>query len=89
MLVLMGLSDLLFQKQIISEYYISNHVMHKNFFECMFLSCRNVMKQGKFNGGLIGRAVGGFFPLPLDVLGQVLYCFCCFCCVCTYFMGLK
>ena len=67
-LALLGLSDLLFQKQIISEYYISNHVMHKNYFECMFLSCRNVMKQGKFNGGLIGRAVGAFFS---SVLGRV------------------
>ncbi len=74
-LVLMGLSDLLFQKQIISEYYISNHVMHKNFFECMFLSCRNVMKQGKFNGGLIGRAVGGFFSSALGRVGASIILF--------------
>lgn len=74
-LTLLGLSDLLFQKQIISEYYTSNHVMHKNYFECMFLSCSNVIKQGKFNGGLIGRTVGGFFSSALGRVGAGIILF--------------
>ena len=66
-LTLLGLSDQIFEKQIITEYYTSNHVMHKGYFDCMFLTCKNVMAEGRFNGGLLGRAVGSVF-LPGEKL---------------------
>lgn len=74
-LTLMGLSDLLFEKQIITEYYISNHVLHKEYFECMFLTCEDVITRGKFNGGLIGRAVGAVFATFIGKVGAIIILF--------------
>ena len=71
-LSLQGLSDLLFGKQIITEYYTSNHVLHRDYFECMFLTCRDVMTRGKFNGGLLGRAMSTVFS---KIIGDVGACF--------------
>lgn len=74
-LSLMGLSDLIFQKQIITEYYISNHVFHKEYFDCMYLTCSDVMSHGKFNGGLLGRAVGGIFSTVIGRAGAIIVLF--------------
>lgn len=74
-LSLQGLSDLLFGRQIITEYYISNHVLHRDYFECMFLTCRDVIMRGKFNGGLCGRAISSVFS---KVLGNIGACFILF-----------
>ncbi len=74
-LSLMGLSDLIFGKDIISEYYISNHVFHKGYFDCMYLSCEDVISKGKFNGGLLGRAVSAIFSSIIGKAGAVIVIF--------------
>lgn len=74
-LTLLGLSDRIFEKQIITEYYTSNHVLHRDYFECMFLTCKNVMEKGKFNGGLLGRAVGSVFSQFIGKVGAVVILF--------------
>lgn len=52
------LIELLFPKEILTEYYTSNHVLHHNFLECLYMSLRDVAKGGKGSGGIIGRAIG-------------------------------
>lgn len=74
-LTLLGLSDQIFGKQIITEYYTSNHVLHRGYFDCMFLTCKNVMAEGKFNGGLLGRAVGSLFSQFLGKVGAIVILF--------------
>lgn len=74
-LSLMGLSDLIFEKQIITEYYISNHVFHKDYFDCMYLTCDNVLSRGKFNGGLCGRGVSSIFSAVIGKVGAVIVIF--------------
>lgn len=59
--MLLGVSDLLFNEEIISEYYTSNHVLHKNYFECMNLTFDNIMNGGKGNAGIIGRFISTVF----------------------------
>lgn len=74
-LTLLGLSDQIFEKQIITEYYTSNHVMHKGYFDSMFLTCKNVMAEGRFNGGLLGRAVGSVFSQFMGKVGAIVILF--------------
>ena len=80
-LSLLGLTDLLFGKQIITEYYTSNHVLHKNYFECMHLTVTDVMTKGKFSGGLCGRAVGTVFSTVIGKIGAsvILFALLFFC----------
>lgn len=59
--LLLGISDLLFKQEIISEYYTSNHVLHKNYFECMNLTFEDVLNGGKGNAGIVGRLLGTVF----------------------------
>ncbi len=59
--LLLGISDLLSGQEIISEYYTSNHVMHKKYFECMDLTLGDVIKNGKGNPGLLGRFISSLF----------------------------
>lgn len=59
--LLLGISDLLSGQEVISEYYTSNHVMHKKYFECMDLTLGDVIKNGKGNPGLLGRFISGLF----------------------------
>ena len=81
MLSLLGLTDLLFGKQIITEYYTSNHVLHRNYFECMHLTFTDVMSKGKFNGGLCGRAVAAVFSTVIGKIGAsvILFALLFFC----------
>ena len=74
-LSLLGLTDLLFGKQIITEYYSSNHVMHKGYFECMNMTLTDVLTKGKFNGGLCGRAVGTVFSMVIGKIGATIILF--------------
>lgn len=53
-----ALIELLFPREILTEYFTTNHVLHRNYFECMYMSLRDVAKGGKGSGGIIGRAVG-------------------------------
>lgn len=80
-LALLGLSDLIFQRQIITEYYTSNHVLHKDYFECMSLTCKNVVEHGKFNGGLCGRAISAVFSMIIGKIGAgiILFALLLFC----------
>lgn len=59
--MLLGISDLLFKEEIISEYYTSNHVLHKNYFECMNLTFDNIINGGKGNAGILGRMISTIF----------------------------
>ena len=59
--LLLGISDLLSGQEIISEYYTSNHVMHKKYFECMDLTLGDVIKSGKGNPGMLGRFISSLF----------------------------
>ncbi len=59
--LLLGISDLLFKQEIISEYYTSNHVLHKNYFECMNLTLDDVINGGKGNAGIAGRLISTVF----------------------------
>ena len=70
-LSVLGLCDLLFQQQIITEYYTTNHVMHPAYADCMFRTCKDVMEKGKGNAGLIGRAVGTIFSGLIGKIGAV------------------
>ena len=70
-LSVLGLCDLLFQQQIITEYYTTNHVMHPAYADCMFRTCKDVMEKGKGNAGLIGRAVGTIFSSLIGKIGAV------------------
>ena len=70
-LSVLGLCDLLFQQQIITEYYTTNHVMHPVYADCMFRTCKDVMEKGKGNAGLIGRAVGTIFSGLIGKIGAV------------------
>ena len=70
-LSVLGLCDLLFQQQIITEFYTTNHVMHPAYADCMFRTCKDVMEKGKGNAGLIGRAVGTIFSSLIGKIGAV------------------
>ena len=70
-LSVLGLCDLLFQQQIITEYYTTNHVMHPAYADCMFRTCKDVMEKGKGNAGLIGRVVGTIFSGLIGKVGAV------------------
>ena len=70
-LSVLGLCDLLFQQQIITEFYTTNHVMHPAYADCMFRTCKDVMEKGKGNAGLIGRAVGTIFSGLIGKIGAV------------------
>lgn len=70
-LSVLGLCDLLFQQQIITEYYTTNHVMHPAYADCVFRTCKDVMEKGKGNAGLIGRAVGTIFSGLIGKIGAV------------------
>lgn len=59
--LLLGVSDLVFKQEIISEYYTSNHVLHKAYFECMNLTFGDIINGGKGNAGLIGRMISTVF----------------------------
>lgn len=60
-MLLLGVSDLVFKQEIISEYYTSNHVLHKAYFECMNLTLEDIINGGKGNAGLIGRMISTIF----------------------------
>ncbi len=88
-LALLGLTDLIFKKQTLTECYTSNHVLHKKYFECMFLSCSDMCKDGKFSGGLCGRAVSLVFSSVIGKIGAGVILFVLFL-LCLYiFYGVE
>lgn len=88
-LSLLTLSHLLFNKDTIIEYYKINHTSNKNFFACMYASCDNVMRWGKFNGGILGEAFGSLFSKMLGRVGAVLIVFGLLCLFGYIFYGVE
>lgn len=65
LLVLDTLKELLFRGEILTEYFTSNHVLHKDYLKCLYMSLEDVAKYGRGSGGILGRAVG-------DALASIL-----------------
>lgn len=59
--LLLGISDLIFKQEIISEYYTSNNVLHKDYFECINMTFEDIMDGGKGNAGILGRIISTVF----------------------------
>lgn len=82
LLVLLGaLTELIFQQEILTEYFMSNHVLHHEYFKCLYMSLEDVAKHGKGSGGIIGRGIGtalssviGKGGTAVVLLGMILLC---------------
>ena len=82
LLVLLGaLTELIFQQEILTEYFTSNHVLHHEYFKCLYMSLEDVVKHGKGSGGIIGRGIGtalssviGKGGAAVVLLGLILLC---------------
>ncbi len=58
--LMLGITDIIFKKQIMSEYYSSNRVMHHGL-DCVNLTLEDVLADGRASSGMIGRAASGLF----------------------------
>jgi S-DNA-T family DNA segregation ATPase FtsK/SpoIIIE len=58
LLLLDALKELLLPGEILTEYFTSNRVLHKDYFQCLYLSFEDVATKGKGSGGIIGRTIG-------------------------------
>lgn len=82
LVVLLGaLTELIFQQEILTEYFTSNHVLHHEYFKCLYMSLEDVAKHGKSSGGIIGRGIGtalssviGKGGAAVVLLGLILLC---------------
>ena len=82
LMVLLGaLTELIFQQEILTEYFTSNHVLHHEYFKCLYMSLEDVAKHGKGSGGIIGRGIGtalssviGKGGAAVVLLGLILLC---------------
>lgn len=70
--LLLGITDLLFKQEIMSEYYTSNHVMHPKYFECVNLTLGDVLSKGKTNPGMAGRLISSIFSKIIGETGAVI-----------------
>ncbi len=70
--LMLGISDLLSGQEIITEYYTSNHVMHKKYFECMDLTLGDMVEKGKGNPGILGRLISSIFSKITGEVGAVV-----------------
>lgn len=70
--LMLGISDLLSGQEIITEYYTSNHVMHKKYFECMDLTLGDMVVKGKGNPGIFGRVISTIFSKITGEVGAVV-----------------
>lgn len=70
--LLLGITDLLFKQEIMSEYYTSNHVMHPKYFECVNLTLGDVLNNGKANAGMAGRLISSIFSKIIGETGAVI-----------------
>lgn len=71
-LFLLGITDLIFKAEIITEYYSSNHVLHHNYFECMSMTFNDMITTGRGNAGLLGRAVSSIFVKITGEVGAIV-----------------
>ena len=44
-------------RRLLTEYFTSNHVLHHDYFQCLYMSLEDVAKYGKGSGGIIGRGI--------------------------------
>ncbi len=70
--LVLGISDLLSGQEIITEYYTSNNVMHKKYFECMDLTLSDMVEKGKGNPGILGRIISSIFSKITGEVGAVI-----------------
>ncbi len=72
---LAAITDLLSKKEVITEYYTSNHVMHPKYFECMNLTLEDVLETGKSSGGLLGRIISSLLSKVCGNVGACILLF--------------
>ena len=72
---LAAITDLVTKKEVITEYYTSNHVMHPAYFECMNLTLEDVLETGKSSGGLIGRWISSILSKICGNVGACILLF--------------
>ena len=58
LLLLGAFTELILRQEILTEYFTSNHVLHHDYFQCLYMSLEDVAKHGKGSGGLVGRGIG-------------------------------
>lgn len=67
--------ELVFPKEILTEYFNMNRLMSKNSLECLYLSLQDVAASGKGSGGIIGRGIGDAFSSLLGRWGAAAILF--------------
>lgn len=70
-----AITDLTLKKEVITEYYTSNHVLHHGYFECMNLTLEDVLEKGKSSGGLIGRWISSLLSKICGNIGACILLF--------------
>ncbi len=73
--VLASLVELVFQREILTEFYTSNYVLHRNYFECLYRSLEDVSKMGRMSGGIVGRFVGDILSMLIGKGGAAAVLF--------------
>lgn len=69
MISLAAITDLLTGTKVLTEYYADNHIMHKGYMECMYLSFQDTISNGQGSGGILGRIVSNGFSAVLGNVG--------------------
>lgn len=69
MISLAAITDLLTETKVLTEYYADNHVLHKGYMECMYLSFQDTIASGQGSGGILGRAVSNGLSAVLGKVG--------------------
>ncbi len=70
-----AITDLITKKEVMTEYYMSNHVLHRGYFECMNLTLEDVLESGKSSGGLIGRLISSLLSKICGNIGACILLF--------------
>lgn len=88
-LSLLGLTDILFHQNVITDYYRNVNVLHKGYFNCMFRTCDKVISRGKWSGGLLGRGIDIAFSSIFGKVGAAVIILALFL-LCVYvFYGME
>lgn len=72
LLSLASLLERIAPQQILTEFYISNHVLTPGFLDSLYLSLEDVAEYGKVSGGIVGRAIGDALSFVVGKWGAVL-----------------
>lgn len=68
-LLLAAMTDLITEAKVLTEYYQSNHALHGQGAESLYLSLRDTLHFGKGSGGIIGRLISTAFTAVLGKIG--------------------